>query len=189
MTHGPDGPGDEGGSEDARVRRRAVFDEVVARSRGDLLKFMRRRIRDAETASDLTQETLFRMLVYRDAPNIDSHVRLMYRIAHNLVLEHRRQYSRRHVADHVPLDAVEPPAADVSSVEELVDARHLLEVIFKRTFESLSPRCCLAFKLSRIDGLSYPEIARIMGISVKMVEKHISRALAACRADAGWPGR
>jgi RNA polymerase sigma factor (sigma-70 family) len=185
VTSEPEAPADDEDSAGARLRRRAQFDEAVARSRGDLLAFMRRRIRDVETASDLTQETLFRMLVYRDAPNIESHVRLMYRIAHNLVLEHRRQYARRHMADHVPLDAIEPPAADVPSVEELVDARHLLEVIFRRTFESLSPRCCLAFKLSRIDGLSYPEIARTMGITVKMVEKHISRALAACRADAG----
>lgn len=39
--------------------------------------------------------------------------------------------------------------------------------------------------LNRIDGLTYPEVAAVMGISVKMVEKHISRALAASRAAVG----
>jgi RNA polymerase sigma-70 factor (ECF subfamily) len=33
-----------------------------------------------------------------------------------------------------------------------------------------------------MNEMTYPEIARHCGISVKMVEKHISHALAACMA-------
>jgi len=33
--------------------------------------------------------------------------------------------------------------------------------------------------------MSYPQIADQMGISVKMVEKHITKALVACRAAVG----
>jgi RNA polymerase sigma-70 factor (ECF subfamily) len=39
--------------------------------------------------------------------------------------------------------------------------------------------------LSRFDGLTYPQVADKMGISVKMVEKHITRALVACRLAVG----
>ncbi|MDT7819168.1 sigma factor-like helix-turn-helix DNA-binding protein, partial [Xanthomonas hortorum] len=50
------------------------------------------------------------------------------------------------------------------------------------TLDTLQSRCRQAFTLQRIDYLTYPQVAAAMGISIKMVEKHISRALAACRA-------
>ncbi|WP_355606376.1 sigma factor-like helix-turn-helix DNA-binding protein [Xanthomonas cannabis] len=45
-------------------------------------------------------------------------------------------------------------------------------------------RCRQAFILNRIYGLAYSQAAAAMGSSIKMVEKQISRALAACRAAA-----
>jgi DNA-directed RNA polymerase specialized sigma24 family protein len=41
------------------------------------------------------------------------------------------------------------------------------------------------FLLSRASDMTYPEIAAHCGISVKMVEKHISRAIAACLEKVG----
>lgn len=43
--------------------------------------------------------------------------------------------------------------------------------------ESLPPRCRQVFVLSRIDQLSYNQIAELMDISVKTVEVQISKAL------------
>lgn len=163
------------------ARDRARFDDALTGSRDELLRYLRRRTRDDETAADLTQETFSRMMVYRDAPNIESHTLLMYRIAHNLVLELQRSRYRRHAAYHVPLSAAEPLRADEPQVEEIADA-WCLDLLIKRALAELPPKCRLAFKLSRFDGLTYPEVAAKMGISVKMVEKHISKALLAFRA-------
>ena len=43
--------------------------------------------------------------------------------------------------------------------------------------------------MNRIEGMSYIEIADHCGISVKAVEKHITRALAACRMADEEEGR
>lgn len=160
---------------------RELFDKAVAQLRPRLLLYMRRRLRDPHTAADLTQETLLRMLFYRDAPDIQNYQLLMYRIAHNLVLEHWRRCHRGHAADHVSLDLAAPLVAGGSSVADIVDARRILVRLSGHTLAKLPSRCRQAFALHRFDGLTYPEVAAVMGISVNMVEKHVSRALAACR--------
>ncbi|WP_349779646.1 RNA polymerase sigma factor [Xanthomonas sp. WHRI 7065] len=161
---------------------RARFDQAIGLLHADLLAYMRRRLRDPDTAHDLTQETLLRLLAYRDALDIGDYALLMYRIAHNVVLEHWRTRHRRHANAHVALDLIAPLAADGAHVDQIADTRCILQYLHIHTLPALPPRCRQAFILNRIDGLTYPQVAAAMGISIKMVEKHISRALAACRA-------
>jgi len=161
---------------------RAAFDAEVAQYRDELYRYMFKRTGDPETAADLTQETFSRMLVYREAPHIADRWLLMYRVAHNLVLEYQRAGFRHHAAYHVPLSEIEPLSTYESPVDEIVDARQVIELLIRHAIAELPPKCQLAFKLNRVDGLSYPQVAARMGISVKMVEKYIARALAACRA-------
>ncbi|MBB3858170.1 RNA polymerase sigma factor (sigma-70 family) [Xanthomonas arboricola] len=160
---------------------RARFDQAIGLLHADLLAYMHRRMRDPDTANDLTQETLLRLLAYRDAPDIGDYALLMYRIAHNVVLEHWRTRHRRHANAHVALDLIAQLAADGAHVDQIADARRILQHLHTHTLPALPPRCRQAFILNRIDGLTYPQVAAAMGISIKMVEKHISRALAACR--------
>ncbi len=49
----------------------------------------------------------------------------------------------------------------------------------------LPARCQQVFILSRFHGMAYPEIAMRLHISIKMVEKHITHALATCRHEVG----
>lgn len=44
-------------------------------------------------------------------------------------------------------------------------------------YKSLPAKTSEIFKLSRVKGLTYPEIAALKNISVKTVESHISKAL------------
>ncbi|SOU09086.1 RNA polymerase sigma factor [Xanthomonas arboricola] len=160
---------------------RARFDQAIGLLHADLLAYMRRRPRDPDTANDLTQETLLSLLAYRHAPDIGDYALLMYRITHNVLLEHWRTRHRRHATAHVALGLIAPLAADGAHVDHIADARRILQHLHTHTLPALPPRCRQAFILNRIDGLTYPQVAAAMGISIKMVEKHISRALAACR--------
>ena len=170
---------------DENAEGRAGFDASLAECRDDLLAYLRKQLGDGETAADLAQEALARMMKYRDAPEIEDRRSMLFRIATNLVAEHHRTQARRHEAMHVPLSDADPLPTDTPSVEAIVEARRMVDLLIKRAILGLPPRCALAFTLSRFDGLSHQEIANIMGISAKMVEKHVARALVACRAAVG----
>ena len=61
--------------------------------------------------------------------------------------------------------------------------------------EALPPRCREAFILHVFDDMPHAEIARAMGVSCSMIEKHIVRGMVACKmcerqlARAHEPGR
>lgn len=178
-------PGSDLVPPDEEAPSRPGFDAALVDLRVDLFAYLFRQLGDRETAADLTQEAMLRMMKYRDAPGVDGHRYLLFHIARNLVFEHRRTQGRRHAAQHVSIDDVAPLHAGQPSVESIVDARMAIERLIKRVILRLPPKCALAFALNRVHGLSYPQIAKEMKISVKAVEKHIARALVACRAEVG----
>ena len=168
-----------------QLARRAAFDAILAGSRSELLEYMVRRVQDRDTAADLAQETLSRMMKYRDDPTIEDRRLMLFRIANNLVAEHWRGRHRHHVHDHVALDDAGPLQTGEPSAEALLDARQAIDLLLNHTIANLPPKCRLAFMLNRFDGLSYAQVAAKMEISVKMVEKHITHALLKCRIAVG----
>lgn len=102
-------------------------------------------------------------------------------------LKHERRASRAHAAalalDYSP-GMAEPPA----SPEEELHARELA-LLVEQTISRLPERAREAFLLQRQHGLSYAEIAEVMGISISTVEKHMIRAIQALReALSSWVG-
>jgi RNA polymerase sigma-70 factor (ECF subfamily) len=56
-----------------------------------------------------------------------------------------------------------------------------LEGSIAEVIDSLSAECREVFRMSRMDGLSYPEISERLGISINTVKYHIKNALAQLR--------
>jgi len=152
-----------------------------------LLRFLQGAVRDRDTAADLAQESYARVLaVQQSGETITEPRALLYRTARNLVIDQYRRSEVRNTYAAAEVDsfinaadlasgpeALEPEVAAMSS--QTVDA--LLAAIGE-----LPLRCREAFILHKFDGLSQPEVARQMGISVTMVERHIKLGMQACRA-------
>lgn len=69
-----------------------------------------------------------------------------------------------------------------TSPEDEINYRELNERI-KQTLNELPQRTGEIFRLSRFEGLTYPEIARKLAISVKTVEANMGKALKAFRSS------
>lgn len=161
----------------------AAFVDFVRRHEAELHRYLHSRLGNAEDVADLAQECFLRLLRYGEAHGGEDLERLMFRIANNLLTDNWRAGRVHHERDHVPLTSVDL-INDSPSQEREVAAQQRLERL-KVVIRQLPPKCRAVFVFSRIDGLRHAEIADKFGISVKAVEKHITKALAVCRAEVG----
>jgi RNA polymerase sigma-70 factor (ECF subfamily) len=157
--------------------------EIIRSHHDALIRFLRRRLSVADDANDVAQEAYIRMMKYEGSSDIQSPSALLYRIAVNVANDHGRAAQVRAASSHVQYEDVDL-VSDVPSAERDLSARQALDQLLD-VIEALPPKCKQVFLLSRVNGMTYPQIAAHCGISVKMVEKQISRALAACLKKVG----
>ena len=151
------------------------FDRFVRECVPLLERFLGRLRVAPDDIEDVAQESVARLLRYRESEAPDTWTALLYRIAINVVRD-RARHGR-----HEPSDApVEPVATEPSPEQHASDQQALARV--RETILRLPPRCRAVYLMHRVEGLSYPEIARRCGISTKAVEKQMSQALRALRA-------
>jgi RNA polymerase sigma-70 factor (ECF subfamily) len=153
--------------------------EVINSCHVSLITFLRARLRVQEDAYDIAQEAYIRMMKYEGAKNIRSAPSMLFRIATNVVNDQGRASLSHRAGDHVSIDDYEL-ASEEPSMERILSAQQRLDLICD-AIDKLPRKCRQVFVLSRVSGLTYPQIAERCGISVKTVEKHISHALSVCR--------
>lgn len=135
-----------------------------------LRKYLYYRVGDEEIASDITQEAFIKLWekdYYYDAYKTKS---LLYTIATNKLNDYFRKnkLSQDYVA-HVQFTFQE-------STDNTVEENELKEQ-YENALDKLSNKEKEAFLMSRIDMMSYKEIAERLNVGVKAIEKRISKAL------------
>jgi RNA polymerase sigma-70 factor (ECF subfamily) len=154
-----------------------AFEAVFRRLAPALRLFTARYVGSREVAEDVVQD-LF-LTLWRNRETIELHTslqRYLFTAARNRALNHldHERVVRR------TRDAVRPPVEHAPTVED-----GLLEAELARGIEEaiagLPARARLVFTMSREQKMTYDEIARTLGLSVKTVETHMGRALRAIR--------
>jgi RNA polymerase sigma-70 factor (ECF subfamily) len=158
----------------AREDNAERFDRFV-RDTAPLLERFVARLRVApDDVEDIAQESVARLLRYRDSEPPEAWTALLYRIAINVVRDRARH------ARHEPQETARETVATEASPEQHASDQQALSRV-RETILGLPPRCRAVYLMHRVEGLSYPEIARRCGISTKAVEKQMSQALRALR--------
>jgi RNA polymerase sigma-70 factor (ECF subfamily) len=173
---GPAGP--------ANDESQLLFVAAFRQYHTSLVRYLRHRVGSDADARDLAQEAYFRLLRYRENQDLQSLRALLFRIATNLVGMRVRTARTHRWADHQSLDAEFALPANEPSFEQQVFGEQQLNRLMA-VVKSLPAKCQQVFVLSRFHDMGYPEIAARCGISEKMVEKHITKALAICRVEVG----
>lgn len=163
--------------------------EIYLERRANLVRYFAARTGSTAVAEDLAQELYVKLAGRDPAVTAENPVALIYRIATNVMLDRARGEARSAARDaewrrvaHASIGDVD--IADEAAADEAVASRQRLRQLVEAVAE-LPPQMQRAFRLHKLEGKSHAETARVMGLSVKSVEKHISAALKALTARLG----
>ena len=159
---------------------RQAFEELVARHHGQLFRAAYRMTGSAEDAQDLVQDALIESL--RDFHKFQQGTRFdrwVMRIMTHTYIDSQR---KRRVSSIWSLDS--PPEgidteyllADGAGDPQQVIDEHGLEEPVQKALDSLSSEHRAVVVLSDIEGMSYEDIARVLGVPVGTVRSRLHRA-------------
>jgi RNA polymerase sigma factor (sigma-70 family) len=139
-----------------------------------LVRLLSRRTRSADEAHDIMQDSFFRLArLSAQGAVLERPRAYLRRIAANLLKDRAKAAARQSAALHVVADEQELPGIDQQALLDSRDMLRRLEAAMMR----LRPRTREIFMAHRVEGLTYAEIAARTGLSVKGVEKQMSKAL------------
>ncbi|WP_440467708.1 RNA polymerase sigma factor [Pseudomonas sp. YH-1] len=157
---------------------REDFLQVFLSQRPRMEALVQRRVGCRATAADLVQDLFLRFWKRPQAP-VEELGSYLLRSARNLAIDHLRGEDSRGRT----LSALLPDDDDAQpSPEQAVQAGAELDLV-ESALRQLPERTRHIFLLSRVHGRTYGEIATAMGLSQSAVEKHMMRALDACKAS------
>ena len=164
----------------ARLRAgdRDAFEQLFRGFYPRLADYARSLLDSADAAEDAVQDVFVALWNGRARlPEGDRFVGYLFRSVRNRALNQIR--ARRTAARW--LARMDPDPAVPAEAELALEDREL-EQAYRAALEQVSPRGREVFLLSRDQGLTYPEIAELLGISVKTVETLMGRVLKGLRA-------
>lgn len=153
---------------------------ACARYYREVLSFLTGNLRCPEEAADLAQESFVRLLTLENPGVVRQPRAFLYRIARNLAVDsaRKRQVRTRRLMDLMEFE--ETPSPERQPDEELEENQ--LYQALQDAIAEMPPRRREVFMLYRYGQLTQADIARRLGISTTMVERHLRKAMAHCRA-------
>ncbi|WP_248738411.1 sigma-70 family RNA polymerase sigma factor [Pseudomonas kribbensis] len=141
-----------------------------------LTGWLRRKLGCPDSAADLAQDTFIRVLTAREPPVIIEPRAFLTTLAKRVLFNHyRRQDLERAYLDTL---AQMPEVVAPSEEEKAIILQTLMEL--DQLLDGLPRVVKRAFLLAQVDGLTYPQIAAELGISVATVKRHLNRAAMRC---------
>lgn len=129
-------------------------------------------VQDHAVSEDIVQDVFVHLWKQRDSLTIsDSLNNYLVAACKNKALEYLRKKKRRTEAE-TGVDVL----PDISKgIGDEANTIWLREKIYC-SIRQLPPKCEEVFRLSKLEGLTYAEIARRLNVSVKTVENHMAQA-------------
>jgi RNA polymerase sigma-70 factor (ECF subfamily) len=159
-----------------RAGRQDAFESIFKTYYPQLVGVAESMVRDRQAAEDVVQDVMVELWRRRESIDVDTSLRAyLFRAARNRALNHLRHQKIAPRADPEMAEAVPSRTSDTG-----FETREINRAL-RAAARELPERCREVFELSRIQGLSYAEIAQVLQISIKTVEAQMGKALRVLR--------
>lgn len=155
---------------------RSAVNDLYCDHHGWLHGWLRKRLGNAFDAADLAQDTFVRVIKARSALEIREPRPYLSMIAKGLMIDLFRRRSLEQ--SYLEALAATPEREQPSLEEQAIVLQTLMEI--DRLLQGLGPKIKQSFILSQFDGLTYPQIAERLGVSVRTVNNHMAKAMEHC---------
>lgn len=156
-----------------------VFETIFNDYAEDIKRFLYFKFGDLETAEDVMQDAFVKLWQNCKTIEYKTVKSLLYTIANNLFLN-----IKKHEKVVIKNQKFLIKDDNFESPEFLLEEKEFLNKV-ENVLESLTEKQREVFLLSRIEDKKYKEIAEMLNISVKAVEKRMHKALMVVREKIG----
>lgn len=169
--------------DEARMGNRAALEVLLERHQAQVYRFGMKMCRDPEDAQDVLQETLLAMARgIRDFRGSSSISTWLYTVARSFCIKKRRR--SKFAPEETSLEAgmsdkfaIQDPAR----MPDEVASGKQVEAALEQAIRALEPMYREVLLLRDVEGLSAPEVAEVLGITVQAVKSRLHRARVAVR--------
>jgi len=148
-----------------------TFKELFDTYYNPLCNFCFRFVTDHSEAEDVVQEVFTAFWNKKDQINIKTDIKYyLFTSVRNKAIEHIRSRKRR-----MNLEEEMGRRLETSYTEHFME-ENLIKEMINQSVGQLPPKCREIFVMSKVNGLTYNEIADKLGLSTKTIENQMRRA-------------
>lgn len=161
-----------------RNKDKGAFEHIFNEYYGLLKSYAMRFMEEQADADEVVQEVYVKFWEKCERLAPDSSIKsYLYRSVHNTCLNYIKHEKVKDSYKQYVIGFMEE-AYDAHAEEKNTDG---IQLRIYEAIDNLPPRCSEIFKLSRLEGLKYQEIADHLNISIKTVEVQMGKALKVLR--------
>lgn len=154
---------------------RAWLDNIARNYAPALRQFFERRLESKSDAADLVQDVFLRLSRMKVKGSIKKPEHYLFRTASNALRDHHRRNGVRHSNAHEPIE--ENGIFLDFSPAQIVEGRQAIHEL-ERILKALPTRTRDVFVFRMLEERKSEDVAHLLGISTRAVEKHYAKALA-----------
>ncbi|WP_316795602.1 RNA polymerase sigma factor [Pedobacter agri] len=149
-----------------------AFNEAYSRYHQSIYQFVFKKTQSEYIATEVVQLCFIRLWEKRNSLSETTELNVqLFGMARQVMIDEMRKESTRLKYN---TQSSQYPFTD--NLMKMIESKDMLKH-FEQEIEAMPPMRKMVFNLSRDNGLSYLEIAEMLGISTKTVENHIGKVL------------